>query len=87
MKEITKENLLKYGMVENTGGDSTIFPLIKTIGKDDEVGELSIAITRMRNSPELCLLLPDGATLYLNIKTIDELEAFEKCIAEYEPNY
>jgi hypothetical protein len=41
----------------------------------------------MRNSTEICLSLPDGGILYLNVQSIEELKAFEKAIGSYEPTY
>lgn len=85
---ITKESLLKYGMKEVTGDEKLLIPMKKVLSKSDEDGtEMGICVTNLRNRNELCLLLPDGGCLYLWVKTIEELEAFEKCILSYEPNY
>lgn len=89
---INKENLILYGMTET--GDST-FPMQKVISVPDEdsdpdyeaEGELAICLTNMRNSTEICLSLPGGSILYLNVQSIEQLKAFEKCIGSYEPPY
>ncbi len=101
MTEITKDSLLAYGMKETEGDEALLFPLKKIISvganddsdeddeenyQDDE-GELAICLTQMRNAPELCLMMPDGACLYLSIGNIEELEAFEKCVESWEANY
>lgn len=84
---ITKEQLIEFGMIETTGDEKVLFPLKKVIseasdnGEDD--GELSICVYMGR----LALLLPDGALIYILAESIDELKAFEKSIAGYEPNY
>ena len=85
--EITKESLISYGMKVT---DDELFPLKKGIGITDEnedeedVGELAICVTVMRNESELCLSMPDGSLLYLNVESIEELVAFEKCIGSFE---
>ncbi|MGK0174056.1 MAG: hypothetical protein ACI9AT_000419 [Ulvibacter sp.] len=80
---ITSDSLKDFGMKLTT--EDPIFPMRKTISiGDKEDGEIMIAITKMRNKPELCLSLPDGAIIYLNIQTIEELEAFEKCIESWD---
>lgn len=89
ISSITKEELIKFGMVES---DDPVHPMKKIISiqgdnEDDEEGEISLAITRMRNVPELCLHLPDGATVYLAISSIKQLKDFEKCIGSWEPSY
>jgi hypothetical protein len=35
----------------------------------------------------LALELPDGGTLFLTCKTIEELKVFEKCIGMWTPAY
>mgnify|MGYP003435836453 FL=1 len=92
--EITKESLLEYGMIETKGDESLLFPMKKVISvknhldeemEEDEDGELAICITRLRNQVELCLSMPDGSILYLAPKSIEDLQAFERCIESYEP--
>lgn len=89
---ITKESLIAYGMKVNTGFEGHVFPMEKIISirEDDEkegIGHMSILINRSNNSDQLCLWLPDGACIYLAIDNIEQLEAFEKCIASWEPNF
>lgn len=89
---ITKEQLLEFGMKETTGDERLIFPMEKVISipnddAEEDEGKLAICVTQMRNQPELCLMMPDGACLYLAAETIEELKIFEKCIASWEPNY
>lgn len=89
--EITKENLINhFGMVETEGDEQIIFPLKKVISipnedAEEDEGELAICITRMRNQAELCLSMPDGSVLYLAPQSIEDLQAFERCIESYEP--
>ena len=90
--EITKENLITFGMKETEGYKKMIFPMKKVISipnedADEDEGELAICVTQMRNASELCLMLPDGACIYLAAESIEDLQTFEKCIASYEPNY
>ena len=90
--EITKENLIAFGMKETEGDEKMIFPMKKVISipnedADEDEGELAICVTQMRNASELCLMLPDGACIYLAAESIEDLQTFEKCIASYEPNY
>jgi hypothetical protein len=89
---INKENLILYGMTENKGDGSFIMPMEKVISvpnedADEDEGDLAICVTTMRNSTEICLRLPDGAVIYLNVQSIEQLKAFEKCIGCYEPPY
>ena len=87
--EITKENLINhFGMVETEGDEQIIFPLKKVISipnedAEEDEGELAICITRMRNQAELCLSMPDGSVLYLAPQSIEDLQAFERCIESY----
>lgn len=90
--EITKENLITFGMKETEGDEKMIFPMKKVISipnedADEDEGELAICVTQMRNASELCLTLPDGSCIYLAAESIEDLQTFEKCIASYEPNY
>lgn len=92
--EISKDTLINhFGMTETVGDERISFPIKKVISlprenhDEEDEGELAICVTQMRNKAELCLLLPDGALIFLYVKTIEELKAFEKCIASYEPNY
>ncbi|TRZ80535.1 hypothetical protein D4R86_04245 [bacterium] len=86
MKTISKEQLLKFGMKENTGEESVVFPMSKVIGKSDskDYGNMIIALTTLRNESELCLYMPDGSILYLKPQDIDELIIFESCIESWE---
>jgi hypothetical protein len=91
--QITKDSLLNYGMKETGNEEQILFPMKKVIsipnqnlGEEDE-GEMAICVTTMRNQTEICLLMPDGAILYLCPQNIEELYNFEKCIQYWEPNY
>ncbi len=82
---ITKESLLIYGMKPDHTG---FFTLSKTIADaNGDLDKMAIAVDHSRNVAQLCLALPDGSTLYLNVKSIEELQAFENCIQSYEPNF
>ncbi len=89
--EITKENLINhFGMVETQGDEKLMFPLKKVISvpnedAEEDEGELAICVTTMRNKSELCLSMPDGSVLYLAPQSIEDLQAFERCIESYEP--
>lgn len=87
--KITKESLIKFGMIEQQGDEKIIFPLKKVISipNEDEEGEIAICVTTLRNAHELCLVLPDGAIIYLAPDNIEHLKKFEMCIASYEPNF
>lgn len=80
---ITKEQLIEFGMVE-TGG--LVMPLKKVLG-ESEAGQISIAVTLERNTPEIILSLPDGAHVLLSVASIEQLKAFEACIVSWESNY
>ena len=86
---ITKDELIKFGMVENTGEDKVLYPYIKSItGKEfGQDNGIYIVVTNEYNISEFCLILPDGNQLFLNIDSIDELIAFEKYIDRWEPGY
>lgn len=89
-ENITKEQLIEFGMKETEGDSAIIFPMAKVISipQDDQADdELSICVTQLRNQTEICLKLPDGSTLYLCPENIEELKTFEKCIESYEPIY
>lgn len=81
--EITKDSLLAFGMAMT--GDP-VHPMSKTLGESEE-GKLSIAVTRMYNIDQIALFMPDGGALYLGPASIEDLQAFEKMILHYEPNY
>lgn len=50
--------------------------------------KIAICVSRENNSPQLCLKLPGGDTLWLlGAEFIEELEVIEKCITSFEPNY
>jgi hypothetical protein len=85
---LTKQDLIKFGMIETTGDEKIIFPMKKviSIAEDNEDGELAICVTMENNVPELVLATPEGK-LYLNIATLEELQAFERFIDGWEPNY
>lgn len=89
--EITKENLIGFGMIQTEGDEKLMFPMKKVISipneDDEDKGELAICLTRLRNQTELCLSMPDGNVLYLAPESIEDLQAFEKCIESYEPVY
>jgi len=88
-REITRESLLDFGMCLTLEPESFIFPMIKVISEPlkegDGMGSLKIAVTRMKNRDDLCLVLPDGALIYLSPKSIEDLENFEKMIVRWEP--
>jgi len=90
--EITKENLIiHFGMKETEGEDMNLFPLKKVISLPseclEETEEMAIAVTTMRNRSELCMIMPDGALMYLTAESIEDLIVFEKSIGSYEPNF
>lgn len=91
--KITKESLIAFGMKETEGDEKLLFPMKKVISipnedavEDEEQGELAICVTQMRNKSELCFMMPDGC-IYLSVQSIEDLEAFERCIGTYEPHY
>jgi len=85
--KITKESLIKYGMKE-TGNIACPLEKVISVEPDEDGGYLAISLTLYYSgSMQLTLMMPGGAAIYLNIRSIEELEAFEKCIAVYEPNY
>jgi hypothetical protein len=85
--EITKESLLEYGMKEY---DNVLFPMQKNLSENEnenqEEGILAICITQMRNITEICLLMPNGNIIFLNVNSIEELQQFENCIESYDSN-
>lgn len=80
--EITKESLIAFGMKEVGGEARAIFSMNKVISVGEDT--MSICVTNVRNASELCLILPDGAFLYLKAESIEDLQRFEKCIGSYE---
>lgn len=84
---ITKESLIEFGMVEPEDHfEAQIYPLSKTIIETED-GNVQLLVSRMRNADEICLMLPAGDMLYLNVQTIEQLRTFELAISEYEPNF
>jgi hypothetical protein len=55
------------------------------LGNSKEVGELSIALTLERNVQQFTILLPEGAQLFINPLTIDDLKKLEELLFSYEP--
>ena len=86
---ITREQLMAFGMEEPQDGEHIAFPLAKSLSRKhptDSLGAISLCVTRLRNVSELCLLLPNGAVLYLNgVESVEELEVLEKAITGWEP--
>jgi hypothetical protein len=80
---ITKESLIAFGMKAT---ENPAVSLEKVLAEGED-GRLSIAVTHYRNVPEISLVMPGGHMLYIGVSSIDELQAFEKCILSYEPNY
>ena len=87
--EITKEQLLEFGMKEAKSDAAMIFPMEKLLSKQksEDGGRFALCVTRLRNITELCLVMPDTSIIYLNVRTIEELKAFEKCIGSWESAY
>ena len=79
---ITKEQLIEWGMIETS---DPIYPLEKILGESGEVGRLAIVLTLEKNSQNFAIKLPDGATLFINPLTIDDLKKLEELIYSYEP--
>jgi hypothetical protein len=81
---ITMDQLLANGWKKSK--DYVLFAK-KTIGRDKELGTLDLILHNYSNSPVFALSLPDGAMVNINPATIEELNAFEKLILSYEPNF
>ena len=88
------DDLLGFGMTKNE--DNHFMPYSKKISLDpeplddddddnDELAIMEIGAYLGRNQYEFVLSLPDGSMLYLAIKSIEDLNNFEKFILEYEP--
>lgn len=86
---ITKEQLIEFGMTEPEGDEKLLFPLEKRLTEPNEDGTyMAICVTMMRNTSELCLMLPQGGgCLYLSIANIEQLKTFEQSLSSYESNY
>jgi len=92
---ITKEQLIEFGMKELSQEEGGFyFPMKKVISvpneeneDNDEFGDISICVSMAYNSSKIVLSLPDGSVINVFVETIEELKAFEKCIAGWEPNY
>lgn len=78
------KELEDFGMAKTSGAEAVYHLMKKTLLEFDD-GNVEIALTQMRNIPELALLLPNGDTVYLWLDSIEELKAFEKSIAGWEP--
>ena len=87
--KITKENLIKFGMIETTDDSKFLYPIGKELFEDSSESSLMLVITRERNIEEFALLLPDGGgTLFLGgIANMDQLKAFQDAITSWEPKY
>lgn len=85
--EITKEDLIEFGMKENKGYDKILYPMEKILGEGEE-GTIALVITNQHNRSEFAIVLPSGDTLFLvGVKSIEDLKCIERCITSWEPNY
>lgn len=88
MAEFSRENLSKYGMIEATGYDKMFWLFKKVLTEPDDDGDvMSIKVVQDRNEVEWCLEFFDGGKLFLNINSMEELEAFENMVGDWQPNY
>ena len=82
--EITKENLIKFGMVESPKDEAFLFPMKKPIMADHLAGEtVYMAITNIRNQSEPCIMVPNGIII-LKASTIEQLQLIEDSMLAYE---
>lgn len=82
MTQITKESLKEFGMVET---DSPIFPMeLKILMQPDHKCEVSLCVTCLRNTNELCLKISGGHLIYISPGSIEELATITKSITDYE---
>lgn len=87
---ITKELLLENGWVET--GDP-VFPMKKGLtdkeaeGYDENDGELDMVLHGMQNRWMFAVSIPNGGLLNINPGSMKQLNAFEKMILGFEPNY
>lgn len=80
--EITKESLEKFGMVIDP--DSPISPAKKVFVENDGDAKLTLAVTRYRNCDEFAIVIDGVGQIYLNINSIEDLEAVEKLISTFD---
>jgi hypothetical protein len=81
---ITMEQLLANKWKQQTG--PVIFAS-KVLGKNKKIGNLELILHNYHNTPMFALFLPNGAMVNINPASIEELNAFEKMILSYEPNF
>lgn len=81
--KITKESLLKFGMVET---NDPAIKLSKVLVNDGEV-EMRLQLTWHRNSDEFTLYIDDYGLLYINATCIEDLEAIERLVSSFESFY
>lgn len=81
---ITPEQLTANGWKKSK--DPAV-PWKKRIGRSKDVGVLALIVHRWNGTPMFAISLPDGAIVNINPGSIDELNAFEKMILSYEPNW
>lgn len=86
MDNINKEDLIEYGF-ENV--DLPAFPYVKYLSEPNGEKEepLKLVVTNLRNVPEFALMLPSGNTLFLRVKSLEQLKVFEESIESWEPYY
>lgn len=70
---ITKESLLKFGMVLT---DDPVSPMSKTITKGDE--EISLSVTRYFNVDNIAIVINGVGQIILAVECIEDLEAIER---------
>ena len=82
---ITKEQLIEFGLIENDKPDKIIYPLKKTLGKNDieddnDENSIDLVVTMEFNDPVLAISLPEGDLVLGGIETLDELKVIVKAI-------
>lgn len=88
---ITREQLVANGWTET--GDR-MFPAKKSLidktnpDCDPEIGEWDLVVHCFNNNGwEFGMMLPDGSRIDLNPRCIEDLNAYERMMAKYEPNF
>ena len=92
MTVITVEKLKESGWKENTGEDRLFAYMEKVISNEtmdpvEGLNPLVLEINNDHNRPQISLRLCEGGKLDLSVESMEELEAFEKSIAGYRPDW
>lgn len=88
---ITQEVLIQAGWVEVKGEPGILFEKTienrNPINDDPEDTNIKLIVHSFFNTPKLAVLFPDGGMLNFNVRSIGELNKFERQLDFYDCPY